>query len=165
MGLWKFCLDIGRRLGEPHQTKIRFLVVGLLNTAVGLAVYPLLYILTNPLKLHYLTILVVSQVICVSFSFLTSKFLVFRTSGNYLRESLKFLMFHSTLFMVNLVALPVMVEFGGMNPIWAQMLFTAILVVISYFWHSRITFPSSDVELGTKFGGMLELVIPERKEK
>lgn len=145
MGRWQNCLDTGRGLADRHQTKVRFLLAGALNTVIGLAVYPALYFLAAPLKLHYLIILAISQVLCVSFAFLTSKFLVFRTSGNYLRESGKFLAFHLSYFLVNLAALPALVEFAGMNPVWAQTLFAVLVIVTSYFWHSRITFSSTKV--------------------
>lgn len=145
MGRWQRCLEIGRKLADGHQTKVRFLLTGALNTAIGLAVYPVLYFLAAPLKLHYLTILVISQVVCVTVAFLTNKFLVFRTSGNYLRESGKFLTFHLSYFLVNLAALPALVEFAGMNPVWAQTLFAVLVIVTSYFWHSHITFSSTKV--------------------
>lgn len=143
MGRWRSCLDAGRRLADRHQTKVRFLVAGAFNTALGLGVYPALYFLMTPLRLHYLTILAISQVVCVTFAFLTNKFLVFRTSGNYLREYGKFITFHLSYFLVNLAVLPALVEFAGMNPVWAQTLFAVLVIVSSYFWHSRITFDST----------------------
>ena len=145
MGRWQSCLETGRCFADRHQTKVRFLLAGMLNTAIGLAVYPALYYLAAPLKLHYLIILAISQVLCIGFAFLTSKFLVFRTKGNYLKESGKFLTFHLTYFLVNLAALPALVEFAGMNPVWAQTLFAVLVIVTSYFWHSRITFSSTKV--------------------
>jgi len=143
MGRWQSCLDTGRGFADRHQTKVRFLLTGALNTAIGLAIYPALYFLTAPLKLHYLTILIISQLVCVTFAFLTNKFLVFRTSGNYFQESWKFLTFHLSYFLVNLAALPALVELADMNPVWAQMLFAVMVIVTSYFWHSRITFSST----------------------
>ncbi len=145
MGRWQRCLETGRCLAGRHQTKVRFLLAGALNTVIGLAVYPALYFLAAPLKFHYLTILAISQVVCVAFAFLTSKVLVFRTSENYLRESGKFVTFHMSYFLVNLAALPALVEFAGMNPVWAQTLFAVLVIVTSYFWHSRITFSSTKV--------------------
>jgi putative flippase GtrA len=150
-----------RNLTNQDQIKIRFLLVGALNTVVGLTVFPALYFLVIPLQIHYLLILVISQIMCVSFSFMTSKFLVFRTSGNYLRESAKFITFHLTLFLLNLAALPVLIEFAGIHPIWAQMLFTVLVIVSSYFWHSYITFSSSDMEKKLK----LTIDTPKRVEK
>ena len=145
MGRWQSCLETGRCLAGRHRTKVRFLLAGALNTALGLAVYPALYFLAAPLKFHYLTILVISQAVCVTFAFLTNKFLVFRTSGNYLRESGKFIMFHLVYFLVNLAALPFLVELAGMHPVLAQTLFAVLVIVTSYFWHSRITFSSAKV--------------------
>lgn len=143
MGRWRSCLDTGRGLADRHQTKVRFLLTGVLNTAFGLGAFYAIYFMMAPLKLHYLIILVISHVVCMTFAFLTNKFLVFRTSGNYLREYGKFTTFHLPYFLVNLAALPALVEFAGMNPVWAQMLFAVLVNVASYFWHSRITFSST----------------------
>lgn len=147
MYLWARVKDIGLRIADGHQTKLRFLFAGALNTVIGLAIYPILYILTTPLKLHYLLILTFSQLICVTFSFMTNKFLVFRTSGNYLKEFWKFLTFHLFYFLANLAALPTLVELVGINPMWAQTLFAVLIMVSSYFWHSRFTFISFNVHI------------------
>jgi len=149
MRRWQVCLEAGRRLLAQHQTKARFLLAGALNTIMGLAIYPAVYFLAAPLKLHYLVIFAISQVICVTFAFLTNKFLVFRTSGNYLREFWKFISFHLTYFLINLAVLPTLVELGNMNPVWAQMLFAILIIISSYFWHSRITFRSPKVRLAS----------------
>jgi putative flippase GtrA len=129
-----------RKLIRLHETKVRFLLAGALNTVVGLAAYPALYFLLAPLKLHYMVVLGITQVACVAFAYLTNKFLVFRTAGNYLRESGKFVLFHLSYFLVNLVALPFLVEIVGMSPVWGQTLFAVAVIVTSYFWHSKITF-------------------------
>lgn len=145
MWRWQSWLARGLGLLDQHQTKIRFLLAGVLNTVIGLVGYPTLYFLLTPLHLHYLSILTISQVLCVTFAFLTNKFFVFRTFGNYLREFGKFVTFHLSYFLVNLVVLPSLVELAGMNPVWAQTLFAVLVIVTSYFWHSRITFSSAQV--------------------
>jgi putative flippase GtrA len=142
MGQWQSCLEIGQSFANKHKTEVRFLLAGAVNTAVGLGVFPALYFLAAPFKIHYLIIFTISQVICISFAFLSNKFLVFRTQGNLLKESGKFLTFHLGLFSLNLAVLPALVEFVGMNPVWAQTLFAVLIIVTSYFWHSRITFSS-----------------------
>lgn len=145
MGRRQSYLVIGRNYANQHKIKIRFLLAGAMNTVIGLAIYPSLYFLAAPLKLHYVVILTISQVVCITFAFLTNKFLVFKTSGNYLQESGKFLTFHLSYFLVNLAALPALVEVVGMNPVWAQTLFAVLVIITSYFWHSRITFSQSKV--------------------
>src|SRR5882724_11466034 len=129
-----------RRLIRLHETKVRFLLAGALNTVFGLAAYPTFFFLLAPRKLHYMVVLGITQVICVAFSYLTNKFLVFRTAGNYLRGSGKFVLFHLSYFLVNLVALPLLVEIVGMSPVWGQTLFAVAVIITSYFWHSNITF-------------------------
>jgi putative flippase GtrA len=93
-----------------------------------------------PLKIHYTIVLVISNVICVAFAYLTNKFLVFRTLGNYLREFSRFVAFHLSHLLLNLVAVPMLVELGGISPIVAQPAFAVVVVVTSYFWHRHITF-------------------------
>ena len=126
-----------------HETKVRFLLAGALNTVFGLAAYPAFYFLLAPLKLHYMLVLGITQIICIVFSYLTNKFLVFRTVANYLREGAKFALFHLSYFLVNLIALPLLVEIVGMSPVWGQTLFAIAVIVTSYFWHSNITFATA----------------------
>ena len=130
----------GRELLVQHQVKVRFLLAGVLNTLVGLATFPIFYFTLSGYALHYLVVLCISQAVCIPFAFATNKFLVFRTKGNYVREFIKFLTFHLSYFAANLVALPLMVNLFAMNPVIAQSLFAIMVIVSSYFWHSRITF-------------------------
>lgn len=129
-----------RKLIRQHEVKLRFLFAGTLNTVFGLAAYPSLYFLLAAFRLHYMAVLGITQITCVVFSYLTNKFLVFRTVGNYLRESGKFVLFHLSYFLVNLIALPFLVEIVGISPVWGQTLFAVSVIVTSYFWHSNITF-------------------------
>jgi|ERR1700682_3146013 len=135
-----------RKFIRLHETKVRFLFAGALNTAFGLAAYPAFYFLLAPLKLHYMVVLGITQIACVAFSYLTNKFLVFRTVGNYFREGGKFVLFHLSYFLVNLVVLPVLVEIAGMPPVWGQTLFAVAVIITSYFWHSNITFASARID-------------------
>jgi putative flippase GtrA len=125
-----------------HKVKVRFLLAGALNTAFGLGVFPLLYFTLANYRLHYIVILCFSQMICVLFAYITNKFLVFKTKGNYVAEFLKFITFHLSYFLVNLAALPILVEVLNINPVIAQLFFATMVIASSYFWHSRITFVS-----------------------
>jgi putative flippase GtrA len=55
-------------------------------------------------------------------------------------EFVKFISFHLTYFFINLISLPVLVEFLGFNPVTGQVLFAIVVIISSYFWHSKITF-------------------------
>ncbi len=123
-----------------NETKIRFLFAGGLNTIVGLALFPLLMFVFDGRGVHYLVVLVISGLIGINFAFLTSKYFVFRTKGNLLKEYTKFVSFYLLYLIINLFALPVLVNFFDLSPIWAQFLFVMTTFIASWLWHSRITF-------------------------
>jgi putative flippase GtrA len=127
-------------LMRAHETKIRFLLAGGLNTLFGLAIFPVLIWFLAPLSLHYMIVLAVSQAICVVFAFVTNKMLVFKTRGEYFKEFGRFATFYIGSFAANLVALPILVELVRIPPIWSQLMFITTLIILSYFWHNRITF-------------------------
>jgi putative flippase GtrA len=107
-----------------------------------LAVYPILYILLNPFGVGYIKALILSQIICITFSFVSNKYFVFKSKGNIKREYPKFFAFYGIYFLLNLICLPTMVEVLNMNPMVAQTLFSIAIIVSSYFWHNTITFKS-----------------------
>lgn len=121
------------RLGKP----LRFLMVGGVNTAFGLAFYPLL-LWTVPL--HYMVALGIAQLVCLCFAFTTYKLAVFRTRGNLLQEFATFASFYLANYAANWLALPLLVELGGVPPIVAQTGFTIVVIVGSWYWHNRVTF-------------------------
>jgi len=130
-------------LVKTNDTKIRFLITGIINSSFGLLMFPFFYYLLEEYKFHYLLILTISQFICIFFAYFTNKFLVFKTKGNYVSEFLKFISFHLSHFLVNLLALPILVEFFKLEPVIAQIFFALMVIISSYFWQSRITFKNN----------------------
>ena len=128
------------RLTARGQRPLRFALAGALNTAFGLTFYPMLLWLFPLLRIHYLLALGISQAVCLCFAYGTYKFGVFRTRGNVAREFSAFSSFYLLNFAANWLALPLLVEFGRVSPIVAQFGFSLIVMVGSYFWHSRVTF-------------------------
>ena len=119
--------------------KVRFLIIGSFNTLIGLGIFPFLIVLL-PSSIHYLHILIVSQVLSISISFITNKLFVFQSSGTIKTEYPKFIIFHGIHLGLNLIALPTLVHVTGLSPIWAQNVFALCVIVTSYFWHRDITF-------------------------
>lgn len=119
---------------------VRFLIAGGVNTAFGLAIYPLLLWSMPALRTHYMVALGVAQAVSLCFAFATHKLAVFRTRGNWLREFATFASFYLANYAANWVALPLLVEVAGLPPVIAQTGFTVLLIVGSWFWHSRVTF-------------------------
>lgn len=123
-----------------HKKKFRFLLAGMVNTCVGLAIYPLLYLILEPMGMGYISVLLIAQVICITFSFWTNKYFVFKSKGDLRSEYIKFFSFHGFYLLINLIALPVLVELIQLNPIIAQTIFSIFIIVTSYFWHNVVTF-------------------------
>ena len=130
-------------VASDHEKKIRFLIVGGVNTIVGLSIYPLLFIALSPFGIGYLQVLILAQIPSVTFSFITNKYFVFRTKGNLKKEYLKFFTFYGFYFFLNMICLPIFVEILKINPIISQTLFSIAIIVTSYFWHNAITFKQS----------------------
>jgi putative flippase GtrA len=127
-------------LVRNSERPLRFAVAGAANTVFGVAVYPLLLWSVPSLHTHYLVALGIAQAVSLCFAFATYKLGVFRTRGNVAREFGAFSSFYLVNYAANWAALPLLVELGGISPILAQLGFTAVLIVGSYFWHSRVTF-------------------------
>jgi putative flippase GtrA len=123
-----------------NSIKIKFIIIGGFNTIVGLATFPILYLLLAHWSLHYLSILIISQFICINISFVMNKRFVFDTRGQYLYEYLKFLPFHLGTAVLNLICLPILVEFLFINPMIAQLIFSGVVIISSYVWYSKIVF-------------------------
>ena len=121
-----------------RSKKVRFLVVGAVNTLWGVAAYPILYIVLNPLGINYLVTLVLAYVVSIAFSFTTQKYLVFRTRGNHIRELSKFLVLQSVILALNLLALPALVVTTGWNPAIIQVGLSIVIAVVSYFFHDLV---------------------------
>jgi putative flippase GtrA len=103
--------------------------------------------LLKPFGIGYIKALIFSQIICITFSFISNKYFVFKTKGNIKKEYPKFFAFYGIYFVLNLLCLPAMVEVLNMNPMIAQTLFSIAIVVSSYFWHNTITFKSMSGEI------------------
>lgn len=123
-----------------HKKKINYLLVAGFNTVVGLSAFPILFYALASQHLHYMSILLISQVLCVISAFFTNKYLVFRTKGNHFSEFLKFSTFYMAYFLVNLILMPVLVEVAGIHPAVSQVFISIGIIISSFYWHSKVTF-------------------------
>ncbi len=128
------------------ERPFRFIVAGVINTAVGLSFYPVLLWTVPLFRQHYLVALGISQAVCLCLAYTIYKFGVFGTRGNVTREFSIFSSFYLFNYVANWAALPFLVEVARIDPAIAQLGFNAIVIVGSYFWHSRVTFRSKRTE-------------------
>lgn len=122
---------------------LRFLLAGGLNTAFGLAFYPLLLWAVPLMQKHYLAALGISQLVCLCFAYATYKLGVFRTRGNVAREFGMFSGFYLFIYAGNWAVLPLLVETARLHPSLVQLGFNLVAVAGSYFWHTLVTFRPS----------------------
>lgn len=123
-----------------NERPLRFLVAGAINTGFGLAIFPLLLWSSAWLEHHYMVALLIAQATSVLFAFSAYRIGVFRAKGDMARQFGIFSSFYLFNYVLNWAALPLLVEVGGIAPLFAQLGFAIVLIVGSYFWHSRITF-------------------------
>lgn len=128
-----------KALYQEHKQKIDYLLVGGWNTIFGYFVFLVLYYLLAA-KIHYLLLLVVSNILSITNAYIGYKIFVFKTKGNYLKEYLRFYMVYGTIMVLNLVLLTFCVEILRILPPLALGGLTFINVVFSYFGHKHFSF-------------------------
>lgn len=124
---------------KKHSEKIKFLIVGGWNTLFGYLIFIGLYYYF-PIKMHYMLILVLSNILSITNAYISYKCLVFKTKGNYLAEYLRFYGVYGSVILLGLAMFPFMVEVLHFHPILAQTIMTIITVCISYFGHKHFSF-------------------------
>lgn len=114
--------------------RVRFVLVGALNTVVGLSFFALFNALIGDSGHYaYLATVVIAQFLGVQFAFCTQRLIVFRArGGRILHELLRFYLVYSVGLIANLAILPLLVEVAGLPVFPAQVLFTISLAVVSY---------------------------------
>jgi putative flippase GtrA len=139
-----------RRLAEMQS--VRFVVVGGLNTVFGVIdsfvlLKVLLWLRPDEPKTMGTVAMAASSVINIAFSFLTYKWLVFRTKRNYLKEYLRSLTIYlpslalNTLLVAPLAAALKRWTGREHTSVYAAMgIILTATIVFSFFGHKRVTF-------------------------
>ena len=117
----------------------RYLLVGGWNTLFGYGVTVLLYQKLH-LLLSTLVIATLSNGIAITMSFITYRYLVFKSKGHFFREYLKSFVVYGLSGVMSIASLWYLVDHLGINIWTAQALAMIFTVIVSYFGHSRFTF-------------------------
>jgi putative flippase GtrA len=141
------------RRALPAGEVIRFLSVGVFNTAFSLVLYSCcVIVLGRLLPTHGKPLIadiafVISTPICITVAFLCYKHFVFRTKGNYLKEWLRCFAVYSVSFPMGLVIVPTATHlFEGITlthpyaPFLAGLVNSVVVACYSYFAHKRFSF-------------------------
>ncbi|QCB95222.1 GtrA family protein [Cellulomonas shaoxiangyii] len=131
--------DPGLLFRLVRDQRTAFLVVGALNTAIGMGWFVLFQQLIG-VRAGYMVALVAAHVASVLCAFVLYRRFVFRVRGHVLRDLARFEVVNLTSLGVNLVTLPFAVEVLGVPPIPAQLLVTVVTMVISFLGHKGFSF-------------------------
>lgn len=119
----------------------KFALVGVLNTAISLLVFYLLY---NLFAIDYVVANFISYVAGVINSFIWNKLWVFHPeNGNILREMLIFLLVFGVSYAIQYICLLLLVEHLGVNPNWAQLPAMGVYTLTNYILNRYITFKNN----------------------
>ncbi|WP_222937216.1 GtrA family protein [Pseudoxanthomonas mexicana] len=119
--------------------RIRFLAVGGWNTLFGYLVFLACHAWAGN-EIGPLLTLVLSYLIAVPHSFVTQRWLVFKARGAIGRQFLRFLIANSSIFVANMILLPLTVHLAGADPRIVQAVLIALLTVASYLAHKYFSF-------------------------
>lgn len=130
-------------LARKHAEKLRFLVVGVWNTAFATG---MLWVIENVVPhdpssvLQKQLILTAVWVIAVTQNFFTFKLLVFRTKGHWLKEYVRMYVTYSATFVIQSVLIQVLSAWFHLTLFLANIPVIFIVTVMSYLGHKHFTF-------------------------
>ncbi|WP_239453255.1 MULTISPECIES: GtrA family protein [Microbacterium] len=91
----------------------------------------------------YLISLVLSYAIAIVLAFFLYRRFVFRVSGNVVTDFVRFVSVYALSIGINFLALPALVEIGGVPPIIAQAVVLVCTTVVSFVGHKFFSFRRS----------------------
>jgi len=130
-----------------HETKFRFILVGIWNTIFSYLVFVTLDYLFNlyfsPRYVAYMLAAIFSNIIAVTLAYFLHKHFTFksRTKGRAaFQEYLRFYMTYIFTSVLSLILLPIFVEFLKLDPKIAAAIIMLLLTVVSYISHNLFSF-------------------------
>ena len=135
--MWK--VEQERVIRFLKSEKLRFLVVGAGNTLIGYVCFLLMFALLDP-WVGTVAILVAAYLLALPIAFVNQRLLVFRSRSPLLREFGRFLLANSTIFLINVVALPICIKFFEGDARVVQGGFVMVSTIASYFVHKYFSF-------------------------
>lgn len=122
-----------------RDQRVLFLLVGGANTAFSTALFAALVLLLGPAVPSAVS-LTIAWVVSLLLVFNVYRHLVFRVSGNTLRDFLRFVSVNLMSFLFNAGALTLLVEVAGLPAIPVQIVITIAVVIFNYFGHKYFSF-------------------------
>ena len=113
---------------------IRFVLVGILNTAFGYGVYCMMIWIGVP----YWWATLISNVLGVLFNFKTIGILVFENSSN--RLFFRFVSCYVLAYCLNVGIIYLLTNYAGLNDYWSGLIATPFVALFSFFYQKLFVF-------------------------
>ena len=127
---------LSRLMGSEQA---RYLLVGAWNTLVGYLLFAGLVTWLAD-DVHYVLLLLVAHVLSVFQAFVLYRRFVFRVTGRFWGDLLRFWSVYAAALAVNVVALPLLVDVAGAPVLPAQAGFVVATIVTTYLVNRRFSF-------------------------
>ena len=127
---------LGKVLGDE---RLRFLLVGGLNTAVGYGLFALVQWSVGR-WISYFASLLIAHLCASLLAFVLYRRFVFRVSGNVVVDFLRFQTVYLIPLAANLVVLPILVAGLGWNVYLAQASIVIVTTIVSFLGHKYFSF-------------------------
>jgi putative flippase GtrA len=131
----------GRLIALLADERVRFVIVGGVNTVLGYGLFAAFW-LTLGAHIGYLGSLYASYAVAIVAAFTLHRRFTFRVhgTGSVVVDFLRFAGVHVVSLAINTVALPLLVEAGGLYPLVAQAIVVVVTTIVSYFGHKLFSF-------------------------
>jgi len=137
-------IDKYRKHSEEILRVARYIIVGGWNTLFGMGVYAVLYELLHA-YVNYLILMIPVNILAITNAYLSYKFFVFKTRGNYIREYLRCYVVYSGSIALGFMLMYLLVSVFGLHPILAQCLCVTVSIFCNYVGHKRFSFGGGSV--------------------
>ncbi|MBV9594516.1 MAG: GtrA family protein [Actinobacteria bacterium] len=130
---------VGRLRKLLHDERLRFVVIGGINTAFAFLVFAVLeYTIGH--HVFYMVVLLITHLLGVLEAFTLYRLFVFRVKGNLIVDLLRFESVNLGALAVNAALLPLLVEVGHLHVVLAQLIVLAVVTTGTYLAHKHFSF-------------------------
>ena len=132
---------------NKYKLEIKFIIVGIWNTFFGYLLFFFLDIIFeknfDSRQIAYMSAIFLGQIISIISAFFLHKYLTFNSykkGKEAFIEFIKFCMTYAFVFILNLIFLPLIVEFLNINPRIAALIIIIFSSIISFYGHLKFSF-------------------------
>ena len=126
-------------IGWSNSQPLRFLIVGAWNFVFGYAVFAGLYWALNGIWPDWL-ICTVAAILGITMSFITHRFITYRSSGCWWREYLRFYIVYGGQSLLNILLIWLLVTLFKMDAYIVQLTISIALTLATYWAHKHYSF-------------------------